>query len=46
VLLNPVQVSRVRDGKPVYHADCHEEHRRRYVRAWQQANYVRKGAVS
>ena len=46
VLLNPVQVSRVRDGKPVYHADCHEEHRRRYVRTWQRSNYVRKGAIS
>jgi RNase P subunit RPR2 len=38
LLLEPVQAARVRDGKPVYHADCHEEHRRRYIRAWQQAN--------
>lgn len=38
LLLGPVQAARVRDGKPVYHEDCHHEHRRRYIRAWQQAN--------
>jgi hypothetical protein len=46
LLLAPVQVARVRNGKPVYHDDCHEEHRRRYVRAWQQANYRRKDPPS
>jgi ATP-dependent helicase YprA (DUF1998 family) len=36
LLLTPQQASRVRARRPVYHADCHAEHRQRYVREFQR----------
>jgi hypothetical protein len=36
VVLTPQQVARQRTGQPIYHHECHEQHRRKYVRDYQR----------
>lgn len=36
VELTPQQISRQRAGQPIYHHECHEQHRRKYVRDYQR----------
>lgn len=44
LLLTPQQVARVEHRQPVYHADCHEAHRRRYIRDFQRGRTRERNA--
>lgn len=41
VEMSPQQVARSQGGKSIYHPDCHDQHRVRYVRAYQHRRRAR-----
>jgi hypothetical protein len=45
ILLSPQQAARQRKGEPVYHPDCHDEHRLRYVREFQRRRRASRPAT-